>query len=132
MVKAEFVYKVVIGLLQGGKMLAFCEIAEVVKRELGDEYNEKQLRNGLYVLCKKNILKRNSEKEYLYNEEKDMGEESKGIKIFMEYKQKYYNICKEIEDELKNPFEKFEGDDLLEASKLYELNKKVKKILDKN
>ena len=121
--KNSFLYDFIFEKLSNNNKFSFAEIDEMAKKELKDTYNQKQLRNLLYNLVSKKELKIDDEKLYYRNNvehETDM---------ILEYLKEIESICKRTESKLKNPFEIYHGEDLLEAEKLYKLNKKILNLI---
>ena len=68
------------------------------------------------------------------NENSSDGEvfsEQKKVNMIEEYKDRMLCVCLEEEKRLKNPFERFSESEIVEAKRVYELNKKIIAILKK-
>lgn len=120
--KNEFLYDFLFAQLTNGVKLTFAQIDELAKRTLGDAYNQKQLRNLIYQLVSKKELAQEENKYYRVQERQEN-------KIISEYLNELEAICRKTERKLKNPFETYHGQGLLEAEKLYRINKEVLKLI---
>lgn len=123
MKKNNFLYDFIFGILSDEKKLTFLEIDVMAKESLGNQYDQKQLRNLLYNLVHRGKINIDEKKCYYRNVDK---EESN---IICEYLNEIEVICKKTEEKLKNPFEVYHGKKLLEADKLYQINKKIVEII---
>ena len=119
--KNEFLYEFIYEQLANGVKRTFVQSDEIAKQRLGDLYNQKQLRNLLYNLVSKNELGQDGNEYYCLCK--------KEIGIISEYLRELENICRKTERKLKNPFENYHGQGLLEAEKLYRINKEVLKLI---
>lgn len=121
--KNIFLYDFIFEKLSNNNKFSFAEMDEMAKKELANTYNQKQLRNLLYNLVRKEKLKMDNEKRYYQD---DMKHETN---IILEYLNEIESICKKTEKKLKNPFDCYHGEELLEAEKLYTLNKQVLELI---
>lgn len=122
MKKNEFLYDFLYAQLTNGAKLTFAQIDELAKRTLGDVYNQKQLRNLIYHLVLKKELFQEGNQYYRVQERQEDN-------IISEYLNELETICRKTERKLKNPFENYHGQGLLEAEKLYRINKEVLKLI---
>lgn len=120
--KNEFLYDFLYAQLTNGAKLTFAQIDELAKRTLGDVYNQKQLRNLIYHLVLKKELSQEGNQYYRVQERQEDN-------IISEYLNELETICRKTERKLKNPFENYHGQGLLEAEKLYRINKEVLKLI---
>lgn len=120
--KNEFLYDFLYAQLTNGAKLTFAQIDELAKRTLGDVYNQKQLRNLIYHLVLKKELSQVGNQYYRVQERQEDN-------IISEYLNELETICRKTERKLKNPFENYHGQGLLEAEKLYRINKEVLKLI---
>lgn len=121
--KNSFLYDFIFEKLSNNNKFSFAEIDEMAKKELASSYNQKQLRNLLYNLVSKEELKMDNERRYYRNNIK--GETN----AILEYLKEIESICKKTENKLKNPFDFYHGEELLEAEKLYKLNKQILELI---
>lgn len=117
------------------KTCRFNEVENTVKKRMGESYNERQLRNVLYRQVKIGCLGKNNNGEYYMTE---IGYEEFGNNdfkrddresIFTNYIERIKMICLEEEKKLSNPFERFSEKEILDAKRVYELNKRILKLL---
>ena len=120
--KNQFLYDFLFAQLTNGVKLTFAQIDELAKRTLGDVYNQKQLRNLIYQLASKKELAQEGNKYYRVQKRQENN-------IISEYLNELEVICRKTERKLKNPFENYHGQGLLEAEKLYRINKEVLNLI---
>lgn len=120
--KNQFLYDFLFAQLTNGVELTFAQIDELAKRTLGDVYNQKQLRNLIYQLASKKELAQEGNKYYRVQKRQENN-------IISEYLNELEVICRKTERKLKNPFENYHGQGLLEAEKLYRINKEVLNLI---
>lgn len=142
MKRNDKLYEAIEAAISEKKKCKFAEIEKIVKRVLGEEvYDERQLRNVLYRLVKLGELNKTNEGEYCKNDrvkkadvkkEKAKKEDTEEVKILNNYIEKIRSICIEEEKKLYNPFDKFSEKEIVEAKKVYELNKKILILLKRN
>lgn len=102
------------------------EVIDFVCHEYED-VSQKQITNFLWNNCKNGILHRDeSGKYYLTSEVKR--DSVLEYKMYNNFKMEIEDICKKYMKEIENPFERFEGIELLGAQKVYTAVKKIKKI----
>lgn len=123
MKKNSFLYDFIFEKLSNNNKFSFVEMDEMAKKELAEAYNQKQLRNLLYNLANKEVLKVDNERRYYRN---NINHKSN---VILEYLKEIESICKKTENKLKNPFDFYHGEELLEAEKLYTLNKQVFELI---
>ena len=123
MKKNSFLYDFIFEKLSNNNKFSFVEMDEMAKKELADAYNQKQLRNLLYNLANKEVLKVDNERRYYRN---NINHKSN---VILEYLKEIESICKKTENKLKNPFDFYHGEELLEAEKLYTLNKRLLELI---
>ena len=123
MKKNSFLYDFIFEKLSNNNKFSFVEMDEMAKKELADAYNQKQLRNLLYNLANKKVLKVDNERRYYRN---NINHKSN---VILEYLKEIESICKKTENKLKNPFDFYHGEELLEAEKLYTLNKQLFELI---
>ena len=133
------IYNAIDKALLNGKKVKYREIDSVVRMELGEgNYTKRQLSNALYHLVRRGVLRRNEAEEY-YMEGVEMPTPRTAEKqtipvpenmLLDNYLEKMLKICLEEEKKLRNPFDKFQDDTIiLEAKRVYEINKKFLAIL---
>lgn len=142
MKKNEMLYMIIDETLTK-KSCVFAEIKREVIQKLGEDvYNERQLRNVLCRLVRLEKISKNHKGEYCMasrlikdcnensSDEFDFSEQKK-VKMLEEYKDRMLCVCLEEEKRLKNPFERFSESEIVEAKRVYELNKKIIAMLKK-
>lgn len=103
---------------------------EIIKRvsENYSDISEKQIYNFLWNAVRKGMFCRNGEGKYYLN--KTAGRY--GVlqnKMYDELKQEIEEICEKYMEKVEDPFEKFKGAELLEAQKVYDKIKSIRKVL---
>lgn len=136
MKRNEELYNAIRIVLSDKNKLKFGELNTLISTVLcAEKYSEKQLRNVLYRQVKNGTMNRDKEGKYSMNYSiinQGDGKDSvidvtimRKATILDTYKEDILKICKETEKKLKNPFETFSNDEIVDAKKTYELNKKI-------
>ena len=138
--KNEELHEIILSTLKGENR-KMSDIRQNMVQKTGNQYSYKQLQNTIYHMVRTGKVGRSEDGEYFLKKGFETGGEDtpkyeqNGQKskerqnIFESYQSRMKEICLEEEKKLKNPFEKFIGEELLEAQKIYEMNKKILQIL---
>lgn len=103
---------------------------EIVKRvcEKYKEISQKQIHNFLWNNTKNGTFYKDDEGKY-YLLSGDTSSRILENKMYNNFKTEIDTICKRYMKAIEDPFDKFEGSELLEAQKVYAAIKKIKKII---
>lgn len=127
MKKNEPLRNFVCSILKTNSVLTLKDIKQSILNKFGpDTYNDKCIQNLLYNLKKQGIIKLENNYYSLI-----LTTDSKQKKnIITNYYSEIIPICLKTERILKNPFENIADTDLIDAKKLYIVNKKILQILN--
>lgn len=127
MKKNEPLRNYVFSILETNSTLSLKDIKQSILNKFGlDKYNEKCIQNLLYNLKKQGFIKLEGNYYSLIT-----ANDSKQDKdIITKYYREIIPTCLKTERMLKNPFENIADADLIDAKKLYLVNKKILQILN--
>lgn len=127
MKKNEPLKNYICSILETNTAMSLRDIKQAIVKKFGNErYNEKCIQNLLYNLKKQGVIKLDENYYSLISTDNSTQENN----IITKYYSEIIPICLKTERILKNPFENIADTELINAKKLYVVNKKILHILN--